>query len=320
MNLKAILVNLLIGLILIPIGRLVLKLSFLDIVLFYLLIIIILFPILKGNLNFYRRIKENLILILYIFILLAAILIISYRFLEYKGYKLDLGKTKGQTEKLKPLPKEEIISECSDDESTFCSTFSDIEQEFDESELPYFTTDPENPKILEANIPISKTKDNSNLWIKEKSFTPEFHFEIQIKFYNEEKGNLTISYGDDWRCIIGENNFNTLTCESQYSNKTEKARFSQHLSSKNHLNIKPKEEVIISGSTTLVEDNKLKISLLLNYFDIESQDVEESFEFEIKYLSANPKEDKRRFGVGIIDPLDEGIRIEFMKLEVKGGT
>lgn len=240
-------------------------------------------------------------------------------------FVLNLGRVKGiedaklsSEKKFTTPPQDQVITDCQKEGETFCSTFSDIEKDFEESN--FFSKNPENTKILKSNLPTFKSKDNPNLWVKNLFFTPEFHFSITSKFYDKEKGNLTIVYGNDWRCIIGENNFNTITCESFYSNTVKKERKSQHLSSKKLKAIQPETELLTRGSTTIIDNNKLKITLTLEYFDIDNNKQTATFDFETKYLSTNSKENKKSFGVGIIDPLNEGINIEFMKLEIKGGT
>lgn len=273
--------------------------------------------------------KKSFIFFNYLSLFLITVLFFTASISKKLGYSLNIsiGKTKGLStsnlepqptpDNKQPSPADEIISKCFSENSTFCSDFSNIEKDFDD--LEFFSTDPENPRILKSNVPKSGSKDNPVLWINNLSFTPEFHFDLTSKLYDKEKGNLTLAYGNDWRCIIGENNFNRITCEAFYSNTSKKERKSQHLSSKKFLPIQTETELLIRGSTTVINDDKLKITLTLEYFDIENNKQTATFDFETKYLSTSPQENKRRFGVGIIDPLDEGISIEFIKLEIKGG-
>jgi len=245
------------------------------------------------------------------------------------GYNIDIniGRVKGDTDDLASpnpektikanQPENQVTTNCQNKGLTFCSDFSNIEKDFEG--LDFFSTDPENQRILKSNVPISGSKDNPILWIKNLSLSPEFHFNLTSKLFDDKKGNLTFVFGNDLRCIIGENNFNTITCEAFYSNTSKKERKSQHLSSKKLPPIQPETELLIRGSTSIVSDDKLKITLSLEYFDSENSKKETTFDFETKYLSTNPQENKKNFGVGIIDPHDEGISVEFMKLEIKGG-
>lgn len=215
-------------------------------------------------------------------------------------------------------PDQQVMSVCQGNNHTFCSDFVSVDTEFEGAN--FFTKDPENNRILKSNVPVSGSRDNPILWVYGKSFTPELEFDFTTKLYGKDRGNLTITFGNDWRCIIGEANYNTVTCENFYSNSDKKSRYSQYLSIKGLSPIQPKTPVTVNGSTTLVSDNKIKITLTLTYFDSKNNKQEATFNFDdIKYLSTNPETDKKRFGVGIIDPNAEGIGVEFMLLDIKGG-
>lgn len=216
-------------------------------------------------------------------------------------------------------PEQQVLYKCEDEDGVFCSDFSNLERDFDLEGLKFFTSDPENPRILKTNLPKKGIKDNPNLWIKNLMFIPEIRFSLTAKLHDDEKGNLTIVYGSDWRCIIGESGFNAITCESCYSNRGKKERKTIYLTSEGHLPIQPETELILKGSTALIKDDYLKITLSLDYFNTEDKREQEDFDFELKFLSSDPHENERKFGVGIIDPNDEGIRIEFLRLEIKDG-
>lgn len=213
-------------------------------------------------------------------------------------------------------PLDQVTSNCNIDGVTFCSDFSNIEGSFDH--LADFTQDQLNPRILETNLPIESDKDNSILKVKDMQFSPVFNFKLVTRLRNKNKGNLTITYGRDWRCIIGEADHKKVTCQSEYDKK-DSPRQTKYLSTYGKPDILTDTELTVDGSVTLGVDNNYNIRLILRYFDDKSNPVDAELDFKVKYKSNNIMDSKKQFGVGIIDPSDEGIKIEFQKLEISGG-
>lgn len=205
---------------------------------------------------------------------------------------------------------------CDNDRNMFCTDFSDIASQF--SNIEDFTQDRVNSRILRTNLPADGDQDNSILTIKNQLFGPEFNFTLVTKLLNKEKGNLTITYGKDWRCIIGEADHKKVICQSEY-NKKNSPREAIYLSTLGKPDIPEDTELTIDGSVTIGTGNSYNIKLILKYFDVNSNPVEAELNFKAKYKSNNLKEIKKDFGVGIIDNEDEGIKVEFIKLEVRGG-
>lgn len=165
-----------------------------------------------------------------------------------------------------------------------------------------------NPKIL-----MSRGKwpfDNPNLWFQKIKPTPVFDFTLKATPQNNDKGNMVLAYGQIWRCIIAESNYNTVTCETKYASR-DKLRHLKTLSSLDKLPIKPKTELIIEGSTVIVEQNKLKLELLIKYVDSAGNKQEAPFVFKFDYPSPEPETNREYIGVGLIDSNEEGIAVEF---------
>ena len=257
----------------------------------------------------------NSVLIVFSTALFLYLGILPHLNLDIKIIKIS--KVQGESENNipTPSPEKEIVSDCTSPNNLFCSDFSNMERDFDE--LNTFTVDRDNPRILKVNLPKDGDKDNSNLWAK-LQLGPEFDFMVRVKLQDEEKGNLTIAYGQDWRCIIGEEGFNAITCESNYNNIKKIRRKKTYLTSLNRPKIQPGEELTVDGIVSLQGDTGLKIKLHLEYFGQNGKKIDDvDIYHELEPSSLRPKDDKKRFGVGIIDPEDETIRVEFLKLEVK---
>lgn len=165
-----------------------------------------------------------------------------------------------------------------------------------------------NPKILMSRG--AWPFDNPNLWFQKLKTVPIFNFTLKVTPQNNDKGNLVIAYGQVWRCIIAESNFNAITCETDYATRNKK-RYLKTLSSLDRLPIKPKTELIIEGSTRIAEGNKLELSLLLKYIDSTDNRQEAPFVFNFDYPSPEPETNREYVGIGLIDSDGEGIAIEF---------
>ena len=231
---------------------------------------------------------------------------------------MKIAKEEPSTQKPKSnsLPENQMSSPCHNSGFTFCSDFSNMANDFEEIED--FTPDQSNSRILRTNLPIGGDQDNSILWTKNTELSPELNFTLISKFFNKSKGNLTIVYGSDWRCIIAESDFNTIKCESEY-NKKEHPKYKRTLSSIGKPLIAPETETTVKGNITIGIDNFYNVNLTLEYYDESGEQNDADFNFKVRHFLSNPLENKKRLGVGIIDPEDEAIKIEFNKLEITGG-
>lgn len=202
----------------------------------------------------------------------------------------------------------ELIREESEDTKTERDKFRSSFGEDDWIGWEGFAKSLNNPKIL-----MSRGKwpfDNPNLWFQKIKPTPVFELTLKVTPQNSDKGNVVIAYGQIWRCIIAESNFNAVTCETKYATK-DKERFLKTLSGLDRPLIKPKTELIIEGSTTIVEQNKLKLELIIKYLDEGGNKQEAIFVFKFDYPSPEPETNKEHVGVGLIDSDGEGIAVEF---------
>lgn len=266
------------------------------------------------------------------FIPLAIIVLtISFSFVLYKlGLKLEVKKEPTAIgfrfywhEKVKgeEVPKNHRVAfnpklipetqeELSDETGRFYSKF-DKEEEWAGWEA--FTRFLSDPKVLQAKV--EWPFDNPNLWFQKTKSSPVFDFTLKSTPQNENKGNLVLAYGQVWRCIIAERNFNAITCEKDYASKN-KLRILKTLTGLGKRPIKPRTEIIIEGSTAILEKNKLELRLLIKYVTDEEKGDEANFTFEFSYPSPDPKGDSQFIGVGLIDPNEEGIAVEFTEFSL----
>lgn len=302
-------------------------LSYRTAILFILVLVLIVLPILDFKRSI-SQIKNSRGVLIYFLVLLPLVTYLVYQAMPTIGYTINISRVKGKTvqnnetdelnsssgaENHPGSPENQTTSTCSSIDNVFCSDFSNISNDFDK--LDDFTQDSLNPRILRTNLPIKGDQDNAILWVKDKTFGPQLNFSLITKLHHKTQGNLTIVYGKDWRCIIGEKDHNKVACESEYDKKNN-PRQQQYLTSIDKPPIPPDTELTIKGSVTLSIDNNFNIQLILSYFDSSGNHVNAELNFKVKYTSSDIENSRKRFGVGIIDPEDEGIKIEFIKLEL----
>lgn len=264
--------------------------------------------------------------LLYSLLLIAGVTYLATRVAGKYGYSLALSSPKTSESKEKSSRQSPDINEVSTSEllnsectkgSTFCSDFSNVVHDFDK--VSDFIVDDVNPRAMFSALPVEGDPDNALLWVKGHTFSPILNFTLVTKLLDKNKGNLTINYGKDWRCVIGENDHNRVVCEEQYD-KLGHEGYLQTLSSKSKPPIPEDSELTITGSVTLDLESNFNVKLLLTYFDKEGSEVKvELDDYKLKYNSSNIKTTKKPFAVGIIDPLGENIQVEFLKLEIFGG-
>lgn len=150
--------------------------------------------------------------------------------------------------------------------------------------------------------------DTARLWFKKFQPSPEFKAEFTVRPYNPEMGNIVISYGTTWRCIVAEANYNTITCEAE---KPLQRLSSQHLTSKEKRPIKPETDIVITVETILTSEEKIKIIMNIDYIDIDSNKSEVDFDFSVGAPTPKPSGAIEYVGVGIIDPQRKDPAIEF---------
>lgn len=198
---------------------------------------------------------------------------------------------------------------CSD--GKYCSGFN---EESDWIGWQGFDRSQNNSGLLRPRI--GSGFDNPNLWFQKINPSPIFDFDLKFIPKNDTKINVVVVYEKIWRCIIGETNFNTITCEENYSSHN-KTRHSSSLTALNKLPISPQSEIIINGSTLVSSTNRLQIRLQLQYIDIEQNKESVDLSFQLGFPSPDPKSFRGSVGVGIIDPNSEGITVEFKEFSLQ---
>lgn len=203
----------------------------------------------------------------------------------------------------KPLPEE-----CTNE--PHCSDFTDTENW---KGWERFYKSPDNPREFQA-VP-SGVFDAPRLWYQKTDTSPEFSLKLKITPKNDVKGNIIISYGDVWRCIIAESNYNAITCEETTPTKR---RYLKYLTTEGYKPIKPKTQITLENLlTSITSTGDLSLSFKLAYVSIEEENVKADINFIIKLPSAKPKEMREYIGVGLIDPNNEAIKAEFQFFNLK---
>jgi|SRR3989338_1990790 len=211
-----------------------------------------------------------------------------------------------------PTPQQQQNYICNEPNQKFCSTFDDLTQ-FEG--FMSFTSDPGNSRLLKTNISINNSKNNPNLFIKDKLFDPNINFKWKLKPNNDSVINGTIDYGEIWRCIVGENGYDRITCERYPNINTQKKRYQTYFSEVGKKPILPKTEITINGNVHLNNDNTLAITLTVNYTTDEQKSDSAVFNYILPILETEPEKMVNKFGVGIIDK-EGNIRIEFLELSL----
>lgn len=259
--------------------------------------------------GFFRKLLISLsILLILIAIFVKVPTLFGYRWI-LPLQKMDiLGKTseyKPNSTDPKTLEKP-TISPCAN--NAYCSYFS--EQDWEGWE--YFYKRGTNKVVV---IPqISKVQDNPTLWFLKKQSSPNFEILLKTAPQKVDKGNIVIKYGDWWRCIIAESNFNTIACEGK---NREVSRDFKTLSSLGKKAIQPQTEMSIRLISEITSANKIGLTITLNYIDINSNPEATTMTFYLPIYSSDPKISERPIGVGVIDSKEEGIGVELIYFELK---
>ena len=282
--------------------------------LFYLL-----FPPLRLK-NFFKKYKK--VVKISSFIIISSVWVLTIvtgqKFVNQQPVPADINKVTTQEEKAEdafranPTPEQQKPHTCQDESYKFCSAFDDLTQ-FEG--FKSFVSDPNNSRLLRTNIAIENSKNNPNLFIKDQLFTPEINFKWKFKPNNDSVINGTIAYGEIWRCIVGENGYDRITCELYPNINTQKKRFQTYFSEVGKKSMFPKTEVTINGDTHLNNDNTLVITLTVNYTNNEQKQDNAIFNYTLPVLETEPEKMVNKFGVGIIDK-EGNIRIEFLELSL----
>lgn len=263
-----------------------------------------------------KRAKRILTIFASIFLVIFLVLLVLPHlksYLDSKGYVLQLPisfrpflyrKTQGEAIAprlpFEPPPVPEKEMECDAD---YCSTFEREDWEGWEQFR-------DSTKYPGAFIPSLEREvfDTARLWYKEFQPPPTFKMELTVKPYHPEMGNIVISYGTIWRCIIAEDNYNTVTCEGE---KPFQERQSGHFTGKEKKPIASETDVSITLETILTGEKKIKIVMNVDYIDINSNKSSADFDFTVSMTTPKPTETKEYIGVGIIDPKRKDPALEF---------
>jgi len=190
-------------------------------------------------------------------------------------------------------------------DADYCGSFEFQNEEWDG--WPQFR---QSTKYVRAVIPSLEggVFDTARLWYKEFQPPPEFKAELVFKPYQSEFGNVVVSYGTIWRCIIAEDNYNTVSCEAE---KPLKDRQSGHFTGKKKKQVQPETDVLLALETILTGEKKVKIIIKVGYVDIDGNESSADFDFTISMPTPKPAEENQYIGVGIIDPKRRDPAVEF---------
>lgn len=188
----------------------------------------------------------------------------------------------------------------------YCSNF----EEKDWKGWEGFDRSKTNPKVLKPALD-SQPYDNPHLWYAKVTPKPIFDFELKLEPKHETRINATIAYKTIWRCIVGEQGYDNVTCEEYYSDASKKKRYRKYFSELEKLPINPGTEIIINGTTLKTGENKLEIRLQVNYININNERSSADFSFEVVLPSPDPLGLEGPIGVGIIDSDRASPPVEF---------
>lgn len=131
------------------------------------------------------------------------------------------------------------------------------------------------------------------------------------------KGNIVIFWNEAWRCIIAETDYNKVSCEANYQTPKKIVRAQNFLSTKGKKPISPGKEVKIEINSDFVpSDNNNKIKMVLDYIDIDGKRETADFEWDFELPTPDIENFKQLVGVGVIDPKNEKVEVEFNRLEL----
>lgn len=189
-------------------------------------------------------------------------------------------------------------------DADYCSSFE--KEDWDKQEEQFR----ESTKYPSAFIPSLEEGvfDTARMWYKKFQPPPVFKIELTVKPYHPEMGNIVISYGTIWRCIIAEDNYNTVTCEGE---KPFQERQSRHFTGKEKKPIAPETDISITVETILTSQKKIKIVMNVDYIDIDSNKSNADFDFTVSMPTPEPTEEEAYIGIGIIDPKRKDPAAEF---------
>lgn len=203
---------------------------------------------------------------------------------------------------------EQLSVECP--QGSVCSNFKDD----DFSGWSDYKRSDRNPR----SIIVSRDSkyDSPPLLFKKETSGLNFHLYVKALPTNKNKGNIVLLQKDVWRCIIGDADYNSVSCQFDYSKDSAKSPEKQFLSTKGYKRISPDKDIIVNIKSYLTFENKIELTVSLKYLDIDNQPQSP----ELKFLFGIPSPDIANFkelvGVSVIDPKKENIEVEFKELRL----
>ena len=159
--------------------------------------------------------------------------------------------------------------------------------------------------------------DSPPLFFNKSETKIKFSLVLKVTPKDLFKGNIVVFWNEAWRCIVAETDYNKVSCEANYQNPRKVVRVQNFLSTKGKKPISPGKEIKIGVNSDFVpSDNKNRINMVLDYIDTDGKRENVDFEWNFGLPTPDIENFKQLVGVGVIDPNNEKIEVEFNRLEL----